>query len=165
MRLDQWSGVESLDPPTIVLLIGEGWHEVQLVLTSLASQGAFVFRSPSTQQADSPFDAPDPSVIMIGPGADYDNALGSTNYANNQVIWPPVLACVTHENLENTDIFENADDFLVVLCSSAEMGKRIRRLALKKEPLASSAQLTVGEIALDLANYQVTVGGNRVDFT
>jgi hypothetical protein len=68
MRLDQWSGVESLDPPTIVLLIGEGWHEVQLVLTSLASQGAFVFRSPSTQQADSPFDAPDPSVIMIGPG-------------------------------------------------------------------------------------------------
>ena len=90
--------------------------------------------------------------------------MGSTNYANNQVIWPPVLACVTHENLENTDIFENADDFLVVLCSLAEMGKRIRRLALKKEPLASSAQLTVGEIALDLANYQVTVGGNRVDF-
>ena len=164
MRLDQWSGVESLDPPTIVLLIGEGWHEVQLVLTSLASQGAFVFRSPSTQQAGSLFDDTDPSVIMIGTGTDYYNALGSTNYANNQVICPPVLACVTHENLENTDVFENADDFLVVPCSSAEMGKRIKRLALRGKPLASSAQLTIGKIALDLANYQVTVGGNRVDF-
>lgn len=164
MRLDQRLGAGPSDPPTTVLLIGEGWHEVQLILTTLASQGAFVFRGPSSQQANSLFDETAAAVIMIGPGTDCDNPMGSIDHTNGQAICPPVLACVTHDNLENTDLYENADDFLLIPCSSAEMGKRIKRLALKSRPATSSAQLTVGEITLDLSTYQVTVGGNRVDF-
>ena len=164
MRLDQRLGVGFSDTPTTVLLIGEGWHEVQLVLTALASQGAFIFRGPSPQKADNLFDDTAASVIMIGPGADYAKSIGNLHYPNGQAICPPVLACVTHDDLENADLYQSADDFLVIPCSSAEMGKRIRRLALKNVPPTSSTRLTVGEITLDQATYQVTVGGNRVDF-
>ena len=164
MRLDQHLGLGPSDPSTSVLLIGEGWHEVQLALTTLASQGAFVFRGPSPQIAEIPLDDSAPSVIMTGPGVDYKNALGNADSTHRQGNCPPVLACITHDNLENSDLYENADDFLLIPCSSAEMGKRIRRLALKSSPPAPSNRLTVGEITLDLATYQVTVGGNRVDF-
>jgi DNA-binding response OmpR family regulator len=101
---------------------------------------------------------------MIGPGTDYLSALESTDYDQSQSVSPPVLACITHHNLENADLYENADDFLLVPCSAAEMEKRIRRLALKSGPTTSPNRLTVGEITLDLATYQVTVGGRRVEF-
>lgn len=192
MRLDQRFGAGLSDPPTLVLLLGQGWDKVQLVLTTLTRQGAFVFRSPSPPPAMPSWEesaSPDilsvipsvipgaipgaipgvsppitPRVIMIGPGTDYHSALESTAYAQSQSVSPPVLACITHDNLENADLYENADDFLLVPCSAAEMEKRIRRLALKSGPATSPNRLTVGEITLDLATYQVTVGGKRVDF-
>ncbi|HEU0022408.1 MAG TPA: response regulator transcription factor [Dehalococcoidia bacterium] len=168
MRLDQRLGAGSTDSPTTVLLLGHRWDEVQMVLTTLASRGAFIFRSPSPLQIGNPWEDTAaeiiPTVIMTGPGTDYDRAIGSTDYAHSQAIGPPVLACVTHDSLENADLYENADDFLLVPCSSSEMEKRIRRLALKSSPPTTAPRLSVGEITLDLATYQVTVGGNRVDF-
>jgi DNA-binding winged helix-turn-helix (wHTH) protein len=154
--------------PTTVLLLGQEWEEVQLALTALASEGSFVFRTSSPPPAGDPGDETAhpliPTVIMIGPGADYDSAVGSPDFAQGLVGGPPVLACVTHDSLENADLYENADDFLLVPCSSAEMEKRIRRLALKSSPSTSATRLSVGEIILDLSTYQITVGGNRVDF-
>jgi DNA-binding response OmpR family regulator len=184
MRLDQRFGAGLSDPPTTVLLLGQGWDKVQLVLTTLTRQGTFVFRSPSPSPArhswdvsaspvipksvppDIPADFPAdiPEVVMIGPGTDFNSALRSTDYVQSQSVSPPVLACITHDSLENADLYENADDFLLVPCSSGEMEKRIRRLARKSSPPTSTTRLSVGEITLDLATYQVTVGGNRVDF-
>ena len=88
---------------------------------------------------------------------------GDAEPGKNGGVSPPVLACITHDTLENNELYELVDDFLVIPCSSAEMGKRIKRLALKNGTAATSSQLAVGKITLDLATYQVMLAGSRVD--
>jgi DNA-binding response OmpR family regulator len=50
----------------------------------------------------------------------------------------------------------------VIPCSTAELRKWIKRLAWKDQSPLPSSQLGVGQITLDLSNYQMTMESRRV---
>ena len=160
MRLkpDRLIGLEAL--PIRVLLVGERWDHIAPVIEALANQGNFRFSRPIKESEFAGVGVSNrsaaPSVITVGPDVD------ARELGLDRETPPPLLACITHEGLESTELYEDADDFLVVPCSAAEMGMRLRRLALRSLDDEAAPLLSVGDITLDLATYQVTVGGERV---
>ncbi len=159
------------EEPITVLLIGEQWGAAAPALQALESQGAFRFsklisRSEFSEPRVSMFwaGAPDifPAVIAVGPGVAPGDLDLHRLWDTVETAPPPLLDCITHEDLESFNVWKEADDFLVVPCTSAEMGLRLRRLAARDAFPLNPASLMVGEIALDLETYQVTVAGSRV---
>ena len=152
--------------PIRVLLVGERWEQVAPVIEALSNQGSFRFSRPIKESEFTGIKAAnqnsDPSVITVGPDVDTRGLDLGLDQRRDRENPPPLLACITHEGLESAALYEDADDFLVVPCSAAEMGMRLRRLALKSLDDGVAPVLTVGDISLDLTTYQVTVGNVRV---
>jgi len=160
MSLDLHRGARTAQMTTRVFLVGEQWDDARPMLNALAGQEDMVLVGPAEYNLRDAANQKAPAVIMIGPGADYHSLL-VTLEGRETVL--PVLVCIAHEDLENDVLYDDADDFLLVPCSAAEMRKRLKRLALKSCPQALTSRLTVGKLVLDLETYQVTRDGNRVD--
>jgi DNA-binding response OmpR family regulator len=143
--------------------VGEQWDEVKPVLLALASQSNLVFIGPTHQNIREATSKTTPAVIMIGPGYEYTSLALGMSRDEEHAHTPSVLACITHDALENDDLYEDVDDFLLVPCTAAELGKRLKRLVFKDQPLPLSSQLRVGRITLDPATYQVMLEDKRVD--
>ena len=148
-----------------VLLIGNQWDSLGSALKSLASGGALTFVGPSDRGTPEILSLVDPTVIMVSPGCDSAYAFAVDDVPSDPAELPPVLVCVTLEEMEN-DAFlsdsEEFDDFLVVPCSSAELEWRVRRLARKNFSTATGSFLEVGRITLDPNAYQVRLAGRVV---
>ena len=71
--------------------------------------------------------------------------------------------CVDHESLETEELYEYADDFLLVPCSAAEVEKRLSRLVRSKQAELPRHLLRLGEITLDTRSYEVRIEGKRVE--
>ena len=149
--------------PIQALLVGDQWEILKAPIMSLASQGGVVFTGPVTEKVEESAARTGPSVLMVSPGFEYIHEAVLNNQVDKQPIYPPVLLCTTHNALEADDLCTGVDDFLVVPCTAAELGMRIRRLAQRNQPSPSSPQLRVGKIALDLYTYQVTLDGRRIE--
>lgn len=150
-----------------VLLIGNQWDPLNTTLKALAKQGGLTFVGPSDRGTPEILSLVDPAVIMVGPGCDSAAALGESVLPGEREPseTPPVLVCVTLEDLES-DLFPSGDgefeDFLVVPCSEAELEWRLRRLARRSFAESSGSCLEVGRIALDPNTYQVRLSGRVV---
>lgn len=105
-----------------------------------------------------------PAVILLGPGLDHRELLSLQNEPE-KLSFPPVLLCIAHQGLETEDIYEQVDDFMVVPSSVSELEKRLRRLALRRPVTEPAAMLQVGQIALNLTTYEVTIEGRKVHLT
>ena len=105
---------------------------------------------------------------MVSPGCDSADAQAPDDHdygRGDLPEVPPVLICVTLEDLENDALPPESDgfaDFLVVPCSAAELEHRLRRLARKNVPAVAEGHLSVGEITLDPEAYQVRLAGRVV---
>jgi DNA-binding response OmpR family regulator len=163
MRLDVPRDVGPLEIPIRVLLVGNQWDGIRPMLTALASQGGIALIGPARGNVVQIASRTASSVIMVGPGVEYASLVALKSQAGEQPVFPSVLVCVTHESLERDDLYEDMDDFLVVPCTVAEMRKRIGRLVLRGRSPASSSELAVGQITLDLNTYLVTMENRRVD--
>ncbi|MBI2855401.1 MAG: response regulator transcription factor [Chloroflexi bacterium] len=146
-----------------VLLVGEKWDSLRLALGALADAGRMTFAGPVVENIREALAETPPSLLLVGPDYGYDGAarLGRTYELQGHRF--PVLLCVTHEDLEEVEaIYEDADDILVVPCTTAELGKRIRRLTVQRGHSAASHLLHVGTVVLDLSTYHVTADGRPV---
>ena len=159
------SGNEEAAVAGRVLLIGSQWDSLSATLKSLSGRGGLTFVGPSDRGTPEILSLVDPTVIMVSPGCDSAVALGTKDVPGEAPDLPPVLACVTLEDLENqashseTDDF---DDFLVVPCSSAELERRLRRLVGRNGSDPDGSCLEVGRITLDPNTYQVRLAGRVV---
>jgi DNA-binding response OmpR family regulator len=153
------------DAPTQVLLVGDQWEILKASIMSLASQGGVVFTGPVTEKVEETAARTESSVLVISPGSGSECIREAVlkNQAGKLSIYPSVLLCITHETLETNNLYTDVDDFLVVPCTAAELGIRIRRLAQRNPPSPPSPQLRIGKIALDLHTYQVTLENQRID--
>ncbi len=151
-----------------VLLIGSRWESLSATLKVLAGRGRLTFVGPSNRGTPEILSQVAPSVIMVSPGCDSADALAPDDHdygRGDLPEAPPVLICVTLEDLENDALppeSDGFDDFLVVPCSAAELEHRLRRLARKNVPAVAASQLSVGEITLDPETYQVRLAGQVV---
>ncbi len=148
-----------------VLLIGNQWDSLSAALQSLASRGALTFVGPSDRGTPEILSLVDPSVIMMSPGCDSAHAFATDEFYSDPADIPPVLVCVTLEELENETFLsdsEDFDDFLVVPCTLAELEWRLRRLARRNVATATGAFLEVGRITLEPNAYQVRLAGRVI---
>ena len=104
----------------------------------------------------------EPSLLLASSDFDYSRIIRLKNGKIGDLQMPPVIMCVTHDVLENEELYEGIDDFVVIPCSVAELDKRVKRLTtngVSETPLSS---IKVGEITIDMVNYRVSVSHQTV---
>jgi len=76
-----------------------------------------------------------------------------------------VLAVVPEQQLAGLEARDEVDDFVAAPYREAELRVRLRRLLARINQAPSATAVRMGELVLDPASYDVTVGGARVDLT
>lgn len=77
-----------------------------------------------------------------------------------------LLVIVGEDDVERIQLPQTAPcDFVLQGASQAECSARVRRLLDSHETTTSADLITIDSMVMNLATYQVTVGGQPVDFT
>ena len=146
-----------------VLMLGEHWDRLDQTFASLSNRGVVEFVGPVHRELQEAVLLTSPSAIMISPGSEKVGRGLLNAPASERSILPPILLCVDHESLESEELYEYADDFLLLACSAAEMEKRLNRLVWGNQTESPSHLLRLGEITLDTHIYEVRIEGKRVE--
>jgi DNA-binding response OmpR family regulator len=77
----------------------------------------------------------------------------------------PVLAVVPRELADDYDPALNPDDFVLCPLQRGELALRVRQAVFRVNGPAGSKVLKVGDLAVDLERYDVTIGGRKVSLT
>ncbi len=156
-----------VEPSATLLLVGEQCSAVLHMLPALTlfSEKVFVGPSPTREILVKALAETNPALIIASSDFDYTQLGALKNSRRIKKLVPPVLLCVTHESLEDDDLYEGIDDFLVVPCSAREMEKRMRRLVRNGDAHSSSTQIQLGLLSLDTSSYRVLVDGKPVRLT
>ncbi|MDA0264484.1 MAG: winged helix-turn-helix domain-containing protein [Chloroflexi bacterium] len=149
--------------PLKVLTLGSNWDRLDQAFTFLSSQGIVEFVGPADRGIHDAVALERPSVIMISPGYDAARQALLERRPVSPDRLPPVLLCLDHDSLETDELYEYADDFLLVPSSAAEIQKRLGRLVLGKPPELPAHMLQLGTITLDTRIYEVRVAQKRVE--
>jgi two-component system OmpR family response regulator len=78
----------------------------------------------------------------------------------------PILVLTARDGIDDrvAGLEAGADDYVLKPCAMKELAARLRAL-LRRPGRALGAMLTIGNVRLDVASRQVTVGGSVVGFT
>jgi len=144
-------------------MLGERWDRLDQAFASLSTRGVVELVGPVVQELQKAVFRTNPSAIVVSPDFDSVGQVLANTVSSEQAFLPPVLLCVDHENLETEELYEYADDFLLLPCSAAEMEKRLSRLVLGKQTELPPHLLRLGGITLDTRIYEVRIEGERVD--
>lgn len=159
----------SAPPPARVLLLGRRWDALHDTLADAASisGGGIILLGPQTAfDAGRAANGTTPSVLLLAPDTDADAvAVGNSIVPVSPDDTPPVLRCIADSDLDDPDLYGDADDFVTIPCAPAELVKRILRLAQRQNNAGTppSEPIQVGAITLDPVTYQVTAAGRPVD--
>lgn len=113
---------------------------------------------------------------LLAPGTSYDlivfEARGAAQAELEQVrVFAeesscPLLVIVDAQDCATLAVpSPTAGDFIVNGASLEECTARVGRLLFKKDPEKTGDMITVDNMVINLATYQVTVGGEPIDFT
>ena len=142
--------------------MGEHWDRLRPTSESLAGRGDVQFVGPLVREIPDAVTETGAAAIMAvrGPGGVVPTI---HRPAGDEPSCPPVLLCVDDDGLETEELFEFADDFLLIPCSAAELYKRLTRLVRCKQAESPSHVLRHGKITLDTRVYEVCLEGKRVN--
>ena len=163
--------------PARVLLLGcdRDWDTMQPTLAAAvaAAGDAVVLTGPAPAYDSDAHPDEAPAVLLIAPDADTDIIPPRSGDGHDRAA-PAVLRCIADFDLDDPDLYDDADDFIVVPCAPSELLKRILRLARRRITAGDdngygavddgdAEIIRVGAIALNPATYQVTASGQPVD--
>ena len=77
----------------------------------------------------------------------------------------PTLALLELSSLEQYDPAINADDFILTPLDSTELLARVGQIVFRKNGRVGEPLIRVGELAIDLQSYEVSMAGRRVSLT
>ncbi len=78
---------------------------------------------------------------------------------------PPIIALVRREMLTNVNGHLDMDDFIIQPYNIRELVLRIKRLIQRSDNMSSGELIRYGELIIDLAKCEVSVGGKVVMLT
>lgn len=78
---------------------------------------------------------------------------------------PPIIALVRREMLNNVNGHLDMDDFIIQPYNIRELVLRIKRLIQRSDNMSSGELIRYGELIIDLAKCEVSVGGKVVMLT
>ena len=127
----------------------------------MSESGKLLFVGPTNGSVEKTLAKTAASAILTSVGSSYAAITILKRKKQYLSPMPPILLCVPHESL-GEDLYEGVDDFVVVPCSSAELYKRVKRLAVNAYLTGSSSPLRTGKVTLDIDKYQVALDGKQV---
>ena len=77
---------------------------------------------------------------------------------------PPIIALASEETLNSLDV-EMIDDFVIMPYDVKELALRIKRLLKKTKSIDTSEVIKCGDLLIDLARCEISVGGRLVVLT
>ncbi len=146
----------------VLLMIGEGGEAEEL--RGKLTRGGFECLSVSDEDSFSGGRPPDFVLVEIGGSpSGYDSQLLRRLKSEIQL---PVMALVDKRKLESLGSIPEIDDFVIQPLDVIELSLRVRRLLPGATKTGSGGeQITSGDLVIDLAACEVTVGGRLVPLT
>jgi hypothetical protein len=141
----------------IALLIGEKWDEIAEAVRTLERLRSIQFVYSECGGLPTAIERTSPALLIAAPDADRTKVVQGRDHATCSNGPPPLLACINPTQLEDDDIYEGADDFVLLPCSAAELDKRVRRLTRRRLTSDSTSILSYGILSIDQASYRVWV--------
>ena len=77
----------------------------------------------------------------------------------------PIIALVPSGEFADYAGLSDVDDFVMSPYRPLEVAMRVQRLLRRTKPAEGPAVLNNGDLAIDLARYEVSLGGKKVDLT
>lgn len=77
----------------------------------------------------------------------------------------PILAIITEDQIQELDLVRGLDDFVVEPSGFPEVPARIKNILWRASKIDSENLYKMGDLAIDLARYEVSVAGVKIDLT
>ena len=108
-----------------------------------------------------------PTLVVLDAGDELQRAVLARRRLDEipPVADTPTLLVVGVPRLPALDFSLGFDDFLLRPIVPAELYARLRQLDWRTAAFGSEETIKIGELVIDLAGYEVTLGGRRLDLT
>jgi DNA-binding response OmpR family regulator len=108
-----------------------------------------------------------PTLVVVDAGDELARAVQARRKLDQiaPVADTPTLLVVTLPRLPGVDFSLGFDDFILRPIVPAELYARLRQLDWKSAAFGSEEQIKVGDLVIDLAGYECSLGGRRLDLT
>jgi DNA-binding response OmpR family regulator len=103
--------------------------------------------------------------ILLGRGAGVIEPLARELKRDESLAEIPRLIVTGEQTLASLDYCRLANDILLMPYSRTELAARVQMLLWRNHKVEPSRQVQAEELAINLATYEVTVGGRLVDLT
>lgn len=108
----------------------------------------------------------DARVVVVMAGERPDLAVSALRHVRKtSAIEAGSLVCVPDRQVARLEPSSGFDDFVVVPCTAVELYARIRQIEWRDSEFTTEERVKVGEIVIDQAAHEVTVGGRRATLT
>ena len=77
----------------------------------------------------------------------------------------PVLAIITEDQIQELELVRGLDDFVVEPSGLAEIPARLKSILWRASKVDTENLFKMGDLAIDLARYEVSVAGEKIDVT
>ena len=161
MNINLLDRTQDEDRPITVLLVGQQSGFLSKALAPLSSSGKVRVVGSAIEATDPTVSDAAPSLILASPVSGYQLMTRKRQDAIHMQR-PPILLCITYEDLETEDSYRSVDDIIVLPCSTAELYKRMERLTSNDVHSTSQTRLKMGKIELDTSTYRVIADGRVV---
>ncbi|HLU66212.1 MAG TPA: response regulator transcription factor [Kofleriaceae bacterium] len=108
-----------------------------------------------------------PTLVVLDAGDELQRAVQARRKLDSvpPVADTPTLLVVTVPRLPALDFSLGFDDFLLRPIVPAELYARLRQLDWRTAAFGSEETIKIGDLVIDLAGYEVTLSGRRLDLT
>jgi len=108
-----------------------------------------------------------PNVVVVEAADDVARAQKTIKRLRDEgpLVEVPILIAVTVARLPALDFSVGFDDFVLMPIVPAELYARMRQLDWKTATFGSDELLKIDDLVIDIAGYEVRLGGRRIDFT
>jgi DNA-binding response OmpR family regulator len=151
-----------------ILVIGGESQESQGALAALSLLGAQPLLAPDLSEAQSALTDDPPDLIAVSlalRSPDDEQVAGLLEACRGASPAVPVLALIPSTRLKGYEALDVFDDFAVSPYNAPELAARMQRLLRLAKPREESTVLAFGDLLIDLARYEVTQEGRRMDLT
>jgi DNA-binding response OmpR family regulator len=108
-----------------------------------------------------------PTVVIVEAGDDVPRAHKAIKRLRDEgpLVEVPILVAVSVARLPALDFSIGFDDFVLMPIVPAELYARMRQLDWRTATFGSDETIKIDELVIDIAGYEVRLGGRRIELT
>ncbi len=107
-----------------------------------------------------------PDLVMLEIKGKGDSGIAELPQKIKRERQMPVIALIERMAIDRADIdLESIDDFVIAPGDVSELALRIKKLLRQTGSIESNEVIRCGDLAIDLAKYEVSIAGRRIELT